>query len=95
MRRTLKQNAEFAGVGLHGGQTVQMTVSPAPSGAGISFLRIDVPLSMQGGRDTVFAGQIFHAHGRQDSFAPSLRMVTDMAEPSMQAAMVSMPEPQP
>ena len=47
MRRTLKNNAEFAGVGLHGGQPVHMTVSPAPTGAGIAFLRIDVPLEHQ------------------------------------------------
>ena len=47
MRRTLEKNAEFAGVGLHGGQPVRMTVSSAPSGAGIAFLRVDVPLEHQ------------------------------------------------
>ena len=47
MRRTLQCSADFTGVGLHGGQSVRMTVSPAPSGAGISFIRIDVPLEQQ------------------------------------------------
>ncbi|MEM7211235.1 MAG: UDP-3-O-acyl-N-acetylglucosamine deacetylase [Pseudomonadota bacterium] len=47
MRRTLKSDADFAGVGLHGGLPVRMTVSSAPSGAGIAFLRVDVPIDQQ------------------------------------------------
>ena len=47
MRRTLESDAEFSGVGLHSGQPVRMTVSSAPSGAGVSFLRVDVPVERQ------------------------------------------------
>ncbi|MEM9060457.1 MAG: UDP-3-O-acyl-N-acetylglucosamine deacetylase [Pseudomonadota bacterium] len=47
MRRTLKSSAEFSGVGLHGGQPVAMSIAPAPAGAGISFIRIDVPVEQQ------------------------------------------------
>lgn len=47
MRRTLSKDVEFEGVGLHGGKPVRMTVSPAPSGAGIAFLRVDVPMEHQ------------------------------------------------
>ena len=70
MRRTLLKNAEFEGVGLHGGQPVRMTVSPAPSGAGISFLRIDVPLEHQSiparydlVTDTLLCTKLTNAHG--------------------------------
>lgn len=47
MRKTLKTSAEFAGVGLHGGLAVKMTVSPAPSGTGIVFLRVDAEPGQQ------------------------------------------------
>lgn len=47
MRRTLSKDVEFEGVGLHGGKPVRMTISSAPSGAGIAFLRVDVPLEQQ------------------------------------------------
>ena len=42
MRRTLKQAAEFRGVGLHGGQPVQMTIHPDFEARGIRFIRVDV-----------------------------------------------------
>lgn len=43
MHRTLAKPVEFTGIGLHGGQSVAMTVRPAGAGHGIVFLRTDVP----------------------------------------------------
>lgn len=43
MHRTLAKPVEFAGTGLHGGQSVAMTVRPADAGHGIVFQRTDVP----------------------------------------------------
>ncbi|MFK7945580.1 MAG: UDP-3-O-acyl-N-acetylglucosamine deacetylase [Paracoccaceae bacterium] len=45
MAQTLKYPVTIKGVGLHGGQPVNMIISPAPSGAGIVFVRTDVPAS--------------------------------------------------
>ncbi len=42
MRKTLRIAATFSGVGLHGGQPVQITVSPAQVYTGIVFNRTDV-----------------------------------------------------
>lgn len=42
MQRTLARSLAFAGVGLHGGRPVRMTLRPAPAGTGIAFLRVDV-----------------------------------------------------
>jgi penicillin amidase len=36
------------------------------------------PIALPGGRATIVQGQIFHAHGRLTSFAPSYRSVSDM-----------------
>jgi len=41
MHRTLAATVAFSGTGLHGGQTVAMTVAPAEAGAGIVFVRTD------------------------------------------------------
>jgi penicillin amidase len=38
------------------------------------------PLPLRGGRATVHQGQIYRSGGRQTSFAPSYRLVTDFAE---------------
>jgi penicillin amidase len=38
------------------------------------------PLPLRGGRGTIHQGQIYRAGGRQTSFAPSYRLVTDLAE---------------
>lgn len=42
MQRTLKSDATFDGLGLHGGTPVRMVVKPAPAGHGIVFRRTDV-----------------------------------------------------
>jgi UDP-3-O-[3-hydroxymyristoyl] N-acetylglucosamine deacetylase len=42
-QRTLKTPASCAGVGLHSGARVQMTLRPAPAGSGIVFVRTDTP----------------------------------------------------
>ena len=47
MRKTLKTSAKFAGVGLHGGLPVKMTVSPVASGSGVIFVRIDAEPGQQ------------------------------------------------
>lgn len=41
MQNTLATSATFAGLGLHGGQPVRMTVRPAPADHGIWFRRTD------------------------------------------------------
>jgi UDP-3-O-[3-hydroxymyristoyl] N-acetylglucosamine deacetylase len=41
LQRTLKTAVTFTGLGLHGGQSVRMTVHPAPVGHGIVFHRTD------------------------------------------------------
>ena len=41
------------------------------------------PYAIPGGRATVHQGQIFNNGGRQTSFAPSFRMITDMTEQSL------------
>lgn len=42
-QRTLRTAVEFAGVGLHSGQTVHARVLPAPPDHGVEFLRTDLP----------------------------------------------------
>ncbi|MEM0990673.1 MAG: UDP-3-O-acyl-N-acetylglucosamine deacetylase [Pseudomonadota bacterium] len=42
MRRTLNSAVNVTGIGLHGGQTVCMTLEPASAGQGIQFVRTDV-----------------------------------------------------
>ena len=42
MSKTLKTSVSVKGVGLHGGQPVTMTISPASAGHGIVFARTDV-----------------------------------------------------
>jgi UDP-3-O-[3-hydroxymyristoyl] N-acetylglucosamine deacetylase len=41
-QRTFKQRASFEGIGLHSGQTVRVTLAPAPPDSGITFVRTDV-----------------------------------------------------
>lgn len=45
MGTTLKSSVTLRGVGLHGGQSVTMTVAPASHGTAIRFVRTDVPAS--------------------------------------------------
>lgn len=42
-QRTLKKKVSFSGIGIHTGETVDMTFLPAKEGAGINFKRIDLP----------------------------------------------------
>ena len=42
-QRTLKSLTRAVGVGVHGGQRVEMTLRPAPPDAGIVFRRVDLP----------------------------------------------------
>src|SRR5690349_15218542 len=42
-QRTLKSMTRAVGVGLHGGQRVEMTLRPAPPDTGIVFRRVDLP----------------------------------------------------
>lgn len=48
------------------------------------FLGFDIgPFPLRGGRATVHQGQVYTNAGRKTSFAPSFRMITDMAEKSI------------
>ncbi len=42
-QRTLKKAVHCTGTGIHSGQTVHMTINPAPVNHGIKFVRIDLP----------------------------------------------------
>lgn len=42
-QRTLKQEAEYSGIGLHTGAQVTMKFLPAKAGSGVSFRRVDLP----------------------------------------------------
>lgn len=42
-QRTLQKPAEIEGVGLFGGQRARLRLLPAPAGAGITFVRTDLP----------------------------------------------------
>ncbi len=41
-QQTLKQPVSFAGIGLHSGNRVNMTLAPAPAGTGLRFRRVDL-----------------------------------------------------
>jgi UDP-3-O-[3-hydroxymyristoyl] N-acetylglucosamine deacetylase len=41
-QRTVRRQVSCAGIGLHSGQTVTLTLGPAPAGSGIRFLRTDL-----------------------------------------------------
>lgn len=47
MQKTLKNIAEFTGIGLHSGKEISLRVMPAPIGFGIRFFRVDLPQNMQ------------------------------------------------
>jgi UDP-3-O-[3-hydroxymyristoyl] N-acetylglucosamine deacetylase len=46
-QRTLKSLTRAVGVGVHGGQRVELTLRPAPPDAGIVFRRVDLPLPVE------------------------------------------------
>lgn len=55
------------------------------------FCRFDRQLEMPGNRATVHQGQIFRGGGREMSFAPSLRFLTDMATDVAQTTLAGGP----
>jgi UDP-3-O-[3-hydroxymyristoyl] N-acetylglucosamine deacetylase len=42
-QRTLQSLTRAVGVGVHGGQRVEMTLRPAPPDTGVVFRRVDLP----------------------------------------------------
>lgn len=53
-----------------------------------AFLGFDHgPISLPGGRASIRQGQVFRSGGRDTCFAPSVRMVVDLAEPGMHTAL--------
>lgn len=53
MERTLKAPIGCVGVGLHTGQSVRVTLRPAPAGSGITFVRTDLGTSIPARFDNV------------------------------------------
>jgi penicillin amidase len=49
------------------------------------------PYALPGGRATVHQGQVYRAAGRQTSFAPSVRVVVDMADDKLHSSLVGGP----
>lgn len=49
------------------------------------------PFVLRGGRGTIHQGQLFRAGGRETTFAPSYRLVTDMAERSARTCLAGGP----
>lgn len=49
------------------------------------------PITLQGGRATVHQGQLYRSGGRQTSFAPSYRLVTDMSANDAHTALAGGP----
>ena len=43
MQRTIRQEVEFTGIGLHTGKTTRLVLRPAPPDTGIRFRRVDLP----------------------------------------------------
>lgn len=42
-QRTVAKPVRFSGIGVHSGQTVNLTINPAPTNHGIKFVRTDLP----------------------------------------------------
>jgi len=49
------------------------------------------PVPLRGGRGTIHQGQIYRSGGRQTSFAPSYRLVTDLAESAVYTCLAGGP----
>ena len=45
LQRTIEQPVDITGVGINTGKEVRMSINPAPEGAGIRFVRTDLPAS--------------------------------------------------
>ena len=65
-QRTLKKTIRAAGIGLHTGKKVYLTLNPAPVDAGITFRRTDItpasviPVSALGVRNTQLATRLYN-----------------------------------
>ena len=46
-QRTLKTITRAVGLGVHGGQKVELTFRPAPPDSGITFRRVDLPAPVE------------------------------------------------
>lgn len=60
MQTTVAKKVKFTGVGLHSGAPVTMTVSPAPVGSGISFLRRDIEADAADPREALIPARWDH-----------------------------------
>jgi len=49
------------------------------------------PIPLIGGRATPHQGQIYQSNGRSTSFAPSVRLITDMSEPTLHTCLAGGP----
>lgn len=68
-QRTLATSITTVGVGLHSGQEVRLTLSPAPIGAGIVFVRTDldnapIPMAANLVQDTVMSSNLISGSAR-------------------------------
>jgi UDP-3-O-[3-hydroxymyristoyl] N-acetylglucosamine deacetylase len=68
-QRTIKNQIQTTGVGLHSGKKVTMTLRPAPVNTGIVYRRVDLqppvdfPLNAESVNDTVLSTNIINAKG--------------------------------
>ncbi len=46
-QRTIREKASCTGVGLHSGQPIRLELLPAPEGTGVTFVRTDLPGSVE------------------------------------------------
>ena len=58
-QKTVRQPVTTTGVGIHGGEQVTLTLTPAPAGTGIVFVRVDlgiaIPARAENARDMAYA----------------------------------------
>ena len=78
--------------------TQQLTLQHLVLGGGrlARWLGLDAgPITIRGGRATVHQGQIYRSAGRQTSFVPSYRLVTDFGEQAAHTALLGGPSDRP
>ncbi|MEW5946151.1 MAG: UDP-3-O-acyl-N-acetylglucosamine deacetylase [bacterium] len=94
LQRTINRTVSWNGVGVHTGETVEMTVEPAPPGAGIVFetagkrVRADASSIAQSERNTTLSGDGVTIHTVEHVLAALWGMGVDNA-----LVRVSAPEP--
>ena len=64
VQQTLKRQISCAGIGLHSGQKVTLTLKPAPADTGIRFRRTDLGIEIPASVDHVSAVQYATVLGR-------------------------------